>query len=255
MEYSQSWFYLKNKVAIVTGGNTGIGFGYVDALSKAGADIMVSYFEGDITETKKIVENNGQKIAFWKGDLTKKQSPEDLVKATLKEFGKIDILVNNAGITERDPILEHSLEKWNKVMDINLTTVFSLSKAVGKVFLKQKGGKIINVASMRSFQAGMGNPGYTSSKHGIIGLTKSFANELAIHNIQVNAIAPGYIVSNFTIINREDPNRNKNIISRIPNGRWGTPDDLKGTIVFLSSNASNYINGATICVDGGFQIR
>ena len=255
MQTLDNLFGLKGKVAIVTGGNTGIGLGYVDALSRAGANIMVAHFDPEVKKVLKIVKENGQKIAFWKGDLTKENAAQEVLDKTIKTFKRVNILVNNAGATAREPILKHSKDKWNKVMNINLNAVFVLSQVIAKEFAKQGSGKIINIASMRAFQAGIGNPGYTTSKHGILGLTKSFANELGSKNIQVNAIAPGYIISDFTKFNRENPKINNRIVSRIPAGRWGTIEDLKGIVVFLASKASDYINGTTICVDGGFQIR
>ncbi|WP_283701266.1 2-dehydro-3-deoxy-D-gluconate 5-dehydrogenase KduD, partial [Clostridium perfringens] len=189
------------------------------------------------------------------GDLTKKETRDKVVSTCLEEFGKIDILVNNAGTIRRAPLLEYKDEDWQAVMDINLNSVYYLSQAVAKVMAKQGYGKIINIASMLSFQGGKFVPPYTASKHGVAGITKAFANELADLNIQVNAIAPGYIKTANTAPIRADKARNQEILSRIPAGRWGEVSDLMGTVVFLSSKASDYLNGHILAIDGGWLVR
>lgn len=254
-KFAQNWFDLNGKVALVTGGNMGIGLGYVEALAEAGADIFVTHFTDDIKEVKEIVESKGRKVAFWQGDLTKEGADKAVLKAAEEAFGKVDILVNNAGTIAREPLLEHSRDKWERVMNINLNSLWYLSQTFANHMVKNGSGKIINVASMLSFQGGKFVPGYAASKHGVAGLTKAFANELAAKNIQTNAIAPGYIISENTAPIRADEKRNNEILSRIPAGEWGNPEDLMGIVVFLASKASDYINGAVICVDGGWQAR
>ncbi|HAT4348794.1 TPA: 2-dehydro-3-deoxy-D-gluconate 5-dehydrogenase KduD [Clostridium perfringens] len=254
-KFSLDFFKLDGKVAIVTGGNTGLGMAYVEALAAAGADVLVTTFDNNTEEVKNIVESLGRKIVFVQGDLTKKETRDKVVSTCLNEFGKIDILVNNAGTIRRAPLLEYKDEDWQAVMDINLNSVYYLSQAVAKVMAKQGYGKIINIASMLSFQGGKFVPPYTASKHGVAGITKAFANELADLNIQVNAIAPGYIKTANTAPIRADKARNQEILSRIPAGRWGEVSDLMGTVVFLSSKASDYLNGHILAIDGGWLVR
>ncbi len=254
-KFSLDFFKLDGKVAIVTGGNTGLGMAYVEALAAAGADVLVTTFDNNTEEVKNIVESLGRKIVFVQGDLTKKETRDKVVSTCLEEFGKIDILVNNAGTIRRAPLLEYKDEDWQAVMDINLNSVYYLSQAVAKVMAKQGYGKIINIASMLSFQGGKFVPPYTASKHGVAGITKAFANELADLNIQVNAIAPGYIKTANTAPIRSDKARNQEILSRIPAGRWGEVSDLMGTVVFLSSKASDYLNGHILAIDGGWLVR
>ena len=192
-DFSMNYFNLKGKVAIVTGGNKGIGQGYVLALAKAGANIYATARSGEVESTIQLVEETGQKIEFLRLDLTEEDAADRIVSGALETFGRIDILVNNAGTIRRNPVLESTEQDWEDVMDINLNSVYKLSLAVAKEFAKQKGGKIINIASMLSFQGGNFVPSYAASKHAVSGLTKAFANDLAEYNIQVNAIAPGYV--------------------------------------------------------------
>ena len=254
-KFSLDFFNLDGKVAIVTGGNTGLGMAYAEALAKAGADLLVTTFDDNIKEVKEIVEGIGRQIVFVKGDLTKAECREEVISTCLKEYSKIDILVNNAGTIRRAPLLEYKEEDWQAVIDINLNAVYHLSQKVAKIMVEQKSGKIINIASMLSFQGGKFVPPYTASKHGVAGLTKSFANELAAYNIQINAIAPGYIETANTAPIRADENRNNEILSRIPCERWGKVQDLMGTVVFLASKASDYVNGHILAVDGGWLVR
>jgi 2-deoxy-D-gluconate 3-dehydrogenase len=249
------FFSLKGKVAIVTGGNTGLGQGYAVALAKAGADLVISAFNSSWHETRELIEKQGRKVVFVQGDLTKEADRKNLVDTAMKEFGKIDILVNNAGTIRRAPLLEYKEEDWNAVMDINLNSVYFLSQDVANIMAEQKSGKIINIASMLAFQGGKFVPPYTASKHAVAGITKAFANELASQNIQVNAIAPGYIKTANTAPIRADEKRNKEIQDRIPADRWAEPFDLMGAIVFLASRASDYVNGHILAVDGGWLVR
>lgn len=254
-KFSMDFFNLNGKVAVVTGGNTGLGQAYAVALAKAGADLLIPTFDTNWDETRELIEAEGKKVVFVQGDLTKKEDRAKVVNKAIEEFGKIDILINNAGTIRRTPLLEYKEEDWNAVMDINLNAVYFLSQEVARLMEKQGGGKIINVASMLSFQGGKFVPPYTASKHGVAGITKAFANELACKNIQVNAIAPGYIKTQNTAPIRADEKRNAEILSRIPADRWADPFDLMGSIVFLASRASDYVNGHILAVDGGWLVR
>jgi 2-dehydro-3-deoxy-D-gluconate 5-dehydrogenase len=253
--FSLDYFKLDGKVAIVTGGNTGLGQGYAVALAKAGADLFITTYDREWDETKELIEAQGRRVEFFQGDLTKSETIKEVVAKCLDVFGRIDVLVNNAGTIRRSPLLEYKEEDWNAVININLNAVYLLSQEVAKVMVEQKSGKIINIASMLSFQGGKFVPSYTASKHGVAGLTKSFANELAINGVQINAIAPGYVETANTAPIRADEERKEEITSRIPAGRWATPADLQSVVVFLASKASDYMNGAIIPVDGGWLVR
>jgi 2-deoxy-D-gluconate 3-dehydrogenase len=254
-DFSLDFFKLDGKVAIITGGNTGLGQGYAVALAKAGADLLVSTHGKNWEDTRELVEATGRKIEFVQADLTKKEDREKIVERCMEFYGKIDILVNNAGTIRRAPLLEYKDEDWQAVMDINLNSVYHLSKDVAKIMVEQGSGKIINIASMLTFQGGKFVPAYTASKHGVAGITKAFANELACHNIQINALAPGYIETANTAPIRADEKRNAEILSRIPADRWAKPFDLMGAVVFLASRASDYVNGHILAVDGGWLVR
>lgn len=254
-DFSLDYFKLTDKVAIVTGGNTGLGQGYAVALAKAGADLFIVTHDRVWDETRALIEETGRKVHFCQADLTARENISNIVDECLSVYGKIDILVNNAGTIRRTPLLDYKAEDWDAVMDINLNAVYFLSQAVARVMAEQKSGKIINIGSMLSFQGGKFIPPYTASKHGVAGLTKAFANELGIHNIQINAIAPGYISTANTAPIRADEQRNAEILSRIPAGRWADPSDLMGIVVFLSSKASDYMNGHILAVDGGWLAR
>lgn len=248
-------FKLNNKVAIVTGASRGLGKAIAIGLAEAGADIA-AVARSDMSETKKEIEALGRESVLIPVDLAEKKSIEKIINITLKELGKIDILINNAGIIRRSPITEFTEKDWDDVINVNLKAVFMLSQAAAKVMIqKGSGGKIVNIASMLSFQGGILVPSYTASKSAIIGLTRLLANELAPQGINVNSIAPGYMATDNTAPLRKDPKRNKEILARIPAGRWGKPDDLKGVAVFLASDASAYMQGYTIAVDGGWLAR
>ncbi|OCA84748.1 2-dehydro-3-deoxy-D-gluconate 5-dehydrogenase KduD [Bacillus sp. FJAT-27986] len=253
--FSLDYFNLTDKVAIVTGGNTGLGQGYAVALAKAGANVFVVTHNDNWKETQDLIEATGRKAHFKQAELTDRESIKEIVEECVSVFGRIDILVNNAGTIRRAPLLEYKEEDWNAVMDINLNAVYFLSQEVAKVMVKQESGKIINIGSMLSFQGGKFIPPYTASKHGVAGLTKAFANELGQYNIQINAIAPGYIETANTDPIRADEKRNAEILSRIPAGRWAKPADLMGVVVFLASKASDYMNGHILAVDGGWLAR
>jgi 2-deoxy-D-gluconate 3-dehydrogenase len=248
-------FDLKGKIAIVTGARKGLGFGMAEGLAEAGADIA-GVGPLPMPELEKSVTALGRKFTFVEADLTSQGRIPAIVEETVKTLGGVDILVNNAGIIRRADMLDFTEKDWDDVLNINLKTVFFLSQAVGRQMREQgRGGKIVSVASMLSYQGGIRVPSYTSSKSGVMGLTRLMANELAKFNIQVNAIAPGYMATDNTEALQKDPTRNKEILARIPANRWGTPDDLKGTVVFLSSKASDYVTGYTLAVDGGWLAR
>lgn len=248
-------FDLTGKVALVTGGNTGLGQGIALALAEAGADIA-SVALHDSNETIEKVQALGRKAVGVEADLTSIEPVERVLKETLDAFGRVDILVNNAGLIRRADAVDFSEADWDVVMNINLKTVFFMSQAVARQMIAQgDGGKIINIASMLSFQGGIRVPSYTASKSGVAGLTKLMANEWAKHRICANAIAPGYFATANTAQLREDAARSAEILGRIPAGRWGDPSDLGGAAVFLSSRASDYVNGSIVPVDGGWLAR
>jgi 2-deoxy-D-gluconate 3-dehydrogenase len=247
-------YRLNGKVAIVTGASRGLGQGMALALAEAGADVMaVDVMDGP--ETRDQVQKLGRKCAVLKIDVCAAGAPEKIVRETMAALGRLDILVNNAGIIRRAPFLEFSEKDWDDVMNLNIKAVFLLSQAAARQMVKQGGGKIISVASMLSFQGGIRVPSYTSSKSAVMGLTRLMACELGPMGINCNAIAPGYMATDNTTSLRADPERNKAILDRIPLGRWGTPEDLKGVVVFLASDAGSYMNGFTIAVDGGWLAR
>ena len=248
-------FNLAGKVALVTGCNTGLGQAMAIALAEAGADI-VGINRSAPTDAEKAVKAAGRKFFDLRADVGQTDKLAGLVKQAVELAGRIDILVNNAGIIRRNDSIDFTEKDWDDVMDVNLKSVFFLSQAAAKQFIAQgQGGKIINIASMLSFQGGIRVPSYTSSKSGVLGLTKIMANEWAKHGINVNAIAPGYMDTNNTEAIRADAQRNAEILGRIPAGRWGQPEDMAGPIVFLASQASNYLQGHTMAVDGGWLAR
>lgn len=249
-------FNLTGKTALVTGVGRGLGHGMAVALAGAGADIAGLYLDNcSLTETA--VSDFGRTFLPLQCDL-QTASAEDLnqlVGQIQNELGQLDILVNNAGIIRRAPAVDYSETDWNAVIQINLNALFFLSQAAGRVMVAQGGGKIINIASMLSFQGGITVPAYTAAKSAVAGLTKALANEWAAAGVNVNAIAPGYMATDNTAALQADAKRNQAILERIPTGRWGTPEDLGGVTVFLASAASDYLNGAVIPVDGGWLAR
>ncbi len=249
-------FSLKGKTAIVTGANKGIGRFYALALAEAGADVIISAsYEQDFSETEELIKEQGCRFKGYVCDFSDRNALYEFIRQVKSEYPRIDILVNNAGTILRKPIAEHPDEYWDKVIEINLSAQFVLTREFGKEMVNRGYGKIVFIASLLSFQGGITVPGYAASKGGIKQLTMAFANEWASRGVNVNAIAPGYIATDNTKPLREDEERNKSILSRIPAGRWGTPDDLMGTVVFLCSDASNYLNGSVVTVDGGWMGR
>lgn len=248
-------FKLDGKVAIVTGARKGLGYGIAEALAEAGADIA-GVGPIPMPELEKTVTALGRKFLYVEADLTFQDRIPDIVAETVAALGSVDILVNNAGIIRRADILEFSEKDWDDVMNVNLKSLFFLSREAACQMEKQRrGGKIVNIASILSFQGGIRVPSYTASKSAVAGLTKLLANDLATYGIQVNAIAPGYMATDNTEALRKDSVRSNEILGRIPLGRWGTPDDLKGAAVFLSSPASDYMTGYVVAVDGGWLSR
>ncbi|NKI75556.1 2-dehydro-3-deoxy-D-gluconate 5-dehydrogenase KduD [Dickeya sp. CFBP 2040] len=248
-------FNLQGKVALITGCDTGLGQGMAVGLAEAGCDIVGV----NIVEPKETIEKvtaTGRRFLSLTADMSDISGHAALVEKAVAELGKVDILINNAGIIRREDAIEFSEKNWDDVMNLNIKSVFFMSQTVARQFIKQgHGGKIINIASMLSFQGGIRVPSYTASKSAVMGITRLMANEWAQHNINVNAIAPGYMATNNTQQLRADQDRSKEILDRIPAGRWGLPQDLQGPAVFLASSASDYINGYTIAVDGGWLAR
>ena len=247
-------FSLEGKVALVTGGNIGLGQGIAVALAQAGADI-VSVARRPSDETGERVRAAGRRFLGLEADLGSLAPIDGILASTLAELGGLHVLVNNAGIIRRADAVDFSEDDWDAVMDVNLKSTFFLTQAVGRHFIAQGHGKVINVASMLSFQGGIRVPSYTASKSGLAGITRLLANEWAGKGINVNAIAPGYMDTDNTTLLRADAARNQAILERIPAGRWGNPDDLGGAAVFLASSASDYVNGAILPVDGGWLAR
>jgi 2-deoxy-D-gluconate 3-dehydrogenase len=247
-------FRLSGKTAVVTGSSTGLGQGICLALSAAGANIVgVDYVSSG--ETQRSIRENGGTFVEVIADLQSVEAIPQIIDRALADFDGLHILVNNAGIIRREDALDFSEKDWDDVLSINLKTVFFFSQAVARIFSKRGGGKIINIASMLSFQGGVRVPSYTASKSGVKGITMAMANEWAKYHINVNAIAPGYMATNNTGALRQDKKRSADILARIPAGRWGEPSDMMGAAVFLASAASDYINGHTLAVDGGWLAR
>ncbi|NOK62443.1 MAG: 2-dehydro-3-deoxy-D-gluconate 5-dehydrogenase KduD [Chloroflexi bacterium AL-W] len=248
-------FRLDGRVALVTGGDKGLGQGMAVALAQAGADVAIVSRSGHNDATIESIKAEGRRGLGLTADLGKTESAVQVIAQTVQELGQLDILVNNAGTIRRAQAEEMTLEDFSAVLDVNLMGVWALSQEAGKVMLEQGSGKMVNIASLLSFQGGIRVPAYTATKHAVAGLTKALANEWAGRGINVNAIAPGYMATDNTQALREDPERSRQIIERIPANRWGTPADLGGAVVFLASRASDYIHGHVLTVDGGWMGR
>jgi len=249
-------FRLDGQVALVTGGTQGLGQASAIALAEAGADVVI-LGRSDPNETGHAIAKLGRRWSAINQDLVT-ASVSDLAQSinqVVSEMGRLDILVNNAGIVRRTPAIDYPESDWDDIIQINLKAVFFLAQAAGRVMMKQGSGKIINIASLLSFQGGLYIPAYVAAKHGVAGITQSLANEWAKHNINVNAIAPGYMVTANTTALRADPVRNQAILDRIPAGRWGKQDDIQGLVLYLASAASDYMHGVTIPIDGGWMGR
>lgn len=251
-DFSERSFRLDGKAAIVTGANQGLGAAYAVALARMGADLFIPHMTDDIREITGLIEKEGRRVHFYQGDLTDMDYLDGIVPKCMEVYGRVDILVNNAGTNYFAPFEEFPDSRYQKVVDVNLNACYYLGRRAGLCMKEHGGGKIINVGSALSFTADENCPSYVVAKHGIIGLTRCFANELGKYNIQCNAIAPGFLATEVNAKQRENGNFTEKITSRTPAGRWGTMTDLMGTIVFLAAPASDYINGWTISVDGGF---
>ncbi|NJO81590.1 MAG: 2-dehydro-3-deoxy-D-gluconate 5-dehydrogenase KduD [Blastochloris sp.] len=248
-------FRLDGQVALVTGGDKGLGQGIAIALAQAGADVAIVSRSGDTAASLAAISAAGRRGLALRADLSNTAPIAELVAATCDQFGRIDILVNNAGIIRRAPADAFAWEDWRAILDVNLDAVWALCQAAAQPMLAQGRGKIINIASLLSFQGGIRVPAYTAAKHAVAGLTKALANEWAAQGVNVNAIAPGYMATDNTQALRDDPQRARQILERIPAGRWGKPTDLAGAAVFLASRASDYIHGHVLVVDGGWMAR
>lgn len=249
-------FQLNGKNALVTGSHRGLGAAIAVALAKAGANVGCHGRDANPGPACDEIRAAGRKTFYLSGDLADAQVPSALIEKTIAEFGCIDILVNNAGVIRRAPAVEYSMEFWNEVINVDLTAVFRLSQLAGRHILERgAGGKILNIASLLSFQGGILVPAYAAAKGGVAQLTKAFANEWASKGINVNAIAPGYMATDNTTSLRNDPARNRQILERIPAARWGEPEDIAGAALFLCSSASDYVHGHVLAVDGGWLAR
>lgn len=252
----QHLFALNHKIALVTGASRGLGQAMAIALSQAGADVICSSStKGGTQKTLEIIHESGGKAIELVADLSNREEIQNLFDSAIQQKGSIDILVNNGGTIARYPALDYPMEEWDRVLEVNLTAAFYLSQKCARAMKVKGGGKIINIASMLSYSGGITVSAYTASKHGIAGITKALANEWAEHNIQVNAIAPGYFKTDNTQKLQDDPQRNAEILKRIPAHKWGVPSDLAGAIIFLASTASDYVNGTILNVDGGWMAR
>ncbi len=248
-------FKLNGKVAIVTGASRGLGYAMALALAEAGADVA-GVARSDMSRLVTAIEKRGRRCEPIRADLAKREDIDGIVPSVVERLGSLDILINNAGMVRRAAFTDYAEKDWDEIMHVHLKSSFLLSQAAARIFIEQgRGGKIINTASMLSYQGGIRVPPYTAAKHALLGLTRLMACELAEHNIQVNGIAPGYMKTGATEELQKDPVRSVEILNRIPHGRWGTPEDLMGTVVFLASEASAYVNGFTIAVDGGWLAR
>jgi NAD(P)-dependent dehydrogenase (short-subunit alcohol dehydrogenase family) len=252
-DFSLDLFSLAGRRAIVTGGNSGLGQAF--SLAKAGADIFVPSVVDDDGTTRRLVESEGRRYEFLEIDLTTDDAPERIIETCVERLGGVDILVNSAGICQLDDVQAFDRSRWDPMVAVNLTAPFALGHAAARRFIAQGSGKIINIASLFAFLGGQWSPAYAATKHGIVGFTKAYCDELAQHNVQVNAIAPGYFATKITERTRSNPETNQRVLDHIPAGRWGDVADLMGATVFLASRAADYVNGHTLTVDGGYLVR
>ena len=251
----EDWFAVKGKVALITGGRRGLGLAMAEGLAQCGAIIAVADIAEDCSELTRRMMTIDAELEYFRVNLADRTQRGDLVAQTVNRFGRLDILVNCAGIQHRQPAMEFDLGKWDQIISLMLTGVFELSQQAAGVMAKQGGGKIIHIASVCGFQGGWTVPAYTAAKHGVVGLTRALANEWASKNINVNAIAPGYFDTDMCSAIVNDPVREPRIRERIPAGRWGRPEDLVGPLLFLASDASRYVHGHVLMVDGGWMGR
>ncbi|MGW7863245.1 SDR family oxidoreductase [Staphylococcus xylosus] len=255
-KFSTESFSVKGKNAIVTGGARGLGKYYTIALTMYGANVTVVSSSNQAWESlRESVEQNEGKVDFIQQDLKEQGAAEKVVAQAVETWGSLDILVNNAGVQIRNNVLDYKDEDWQNVIDINLNATYYMAHEAAKVMTEQQTGKIINIGSMQSYRAGKNIFPYAASKHGVVGITRAYADALAPYNIQVNALSPGYIRTDMTKVLEEDPIRGPEIKGHIPSGEWGVPEDLMGPLIFLASSASDYVTGTTLPVDGGYLLR
>ncbi len=255
-DFDMSYFSLQGKNAIVTGGNSGLGQAFSVALARAGANVLAVSISGDNGEVQGEVEKSGVEYHYMQADLTQDGQCKRIVDACVDRWGSVDIVINSAGISINvEDVTKFTRMEWDKMVSVNLTAAYEMAHEACKHMIKQGSGKIINIASLFSFLGGKWSPAYAATKHGIAGLTKAMCDELAEFNIQVNAIAPGYFATKLTEKTRSDAKANEKILAHIPANRWGEGSDLMGACVFLASNASNYVNGHILTVDGGYLMR
>jgi len=254
-DFALDYFSLEGKCAIVTGGNTGLGQAFALALARGGADVFVPSIVDDDGATGELIEAAGVRYEFMHADITAAGAPKNVVAACADRLGSVDILINSAGIAPLAEVLDYGRSLWDATVAVNLTAAFEMSHEAAQRMVPQRSGKIINVCSVFSFLGGRQAPAYAATKHGIAGLTKTYCDELAQHNIQVNGIAPGYYATELTAATRSNPVTDRAVLDHIPTGRWGERLDLMGAIVFLASRASDYVNGHVLAVDGGYLVR
>lgn len=248
-------FSLAGRRAVVTGGNTGLGRAFTLALAAAGADVLVAALAPDDGTTARLVEATGRRLVFVQADITAPGAAAEVVQRCVDELGGIDILVNSAGICELAPVEDFGRAQWDPMVAVNLTAAFELAHEAARFMIPQRSGKIINIASLFSYLGGRTSPAYAATKAGLVGFTRAYCDELAEHNVQVNALAPGYYATAITQATRADPESNQRVLDHIPTGRWGEPADLMGALVFLAGRASDYVNGQVLVVDGGYLVR
>ncbi len=254
-DFGLHFFSLEGRNAIVTGGNSGIGRAVSLALATAGADVLVAALGQDDGTTGRLIEKQGRRMVFVDADLSVPGRPREVVRQCVEQLGSVDILVNCAGISLRGDVLSFGRDQWDRMVAVNLTAAFDLAHEASRYMIRQGGGKIINIASLFAFLGGRASPAYAATKAGLVGFTKAYCDELAEHNIQVNAIAPGYVVTALTEATRADADAHRRVVEHIPAARWGDVGDLMGATVFLASRAADYVNGHVLTVDGGYLVR
>jgi NAD(P)-dependent dehydrogenase (short-subunit alcohol dehydrogenase family) len=254
-DFSLDLFSLAERNALVTGGNTGLGRAFSVALARAGADVFAIGLAEDDGTTRRLIEDAGRRMEFMVADITQPGIPAVIVRRCVETLGSVDILVNSAGIALLSDVEEFGRDQWDRMVSINLTGAFELAHEASRFMIKQRSGKIINIASLFSFLGGKRSPAYAATKAGIVGFTKAYCDELAAYNIQVNAIAPGYLKTAITEATRGDPAADRRIVEHTPAARWGDTADLMGAAVFLASRAADYVNGQVLVVDGGYLVR
>ncbi len=254
-DFGMGFFSIKGKNAIVTGGNTGLGRAFTLALATAGANVMVPSVVDDDGTTRELVEAHGSRYEFLKADITAAGAPKEIVDACVDKFGSIDILVNCAGVCPLAEVLDFGRDKWDATVAVNLTAAFEMSYEAARRWSRRAAARSSTSALSSPYLGGRWSSAYAATKHGLAGFTKAYCDELAEHNIQVNGIAPGYYATEITKQTRSDPVTNQRVLDHIPAARWGEPLDLMGAVVFLASQASDYVNGHVLAVDGGYLVR